>query len=342
PGQVWSKGRGTCVGVPQCTPPRLASGESCSCPSGQVSEPDMQGQCCFPGQVWSSAKARCVGLPTQCPPGQAPDGERCAAPLASELPAPPLPSAPQPPVVAPPAASPAPAAESKCPAEAQPEWQWASAPQKRALLDACRAEQQKNAAAPAPATPPPAAPAATLVASPAAAAAPPATVVRADEAPGRSAPPKRSRTSLTTGVMLGETTGGMLALPIRVGLFSIKPGESLQGTASLLVTPALFASVQDVPYASYFQAGAALGLAAGWHQRLGPVELFPYGGASAWLVYRMLQSNSSNWGLNLVFRGVVGLTFAVPAGEGTKFVLGGQVQLGGASTLGMIYIGVEF
>lgn len=47
------------------------------CSSGQVSNADTSGHCCWPGQAWSRSKSKCVGAP-DCPSGTHIEGESCA------------------------------------------------------------------------------------------------------------------------------------------------------------------------------------------------------------------------------------------------------------------------
>lgn len=164
----------------------------------------------------------------------------------------------------------------------------------------------------------------------------------AASAPTPERPISRVRVSLAGGVLAGELTGGAVALPIRIGLVTIKERASLQGTLALLVTPSLLGAMQNAFGANYFSGGIALTTAAGWHQRFGPVELFPHFGVNFGLLFRVLESRTSDWALDLAIKGVVGLNFAVPAGEGTKFIVGVQGQLGGPASQAFIWIGVEF
>jgi hypothetical protein len=82
-GQVWSPGRQSCIGIPECPAGMAPQGEECvgaapQCPYGQSVTVETGGHCCWSGQVWSTARQACVGVP-QCPPGLAPTGESCAA-----------------------------------------------------------------------------------------------------------------------------------------------------------------------------------------------------------------------------------------------------------------------
>ncbi len=81
PGQVWSRTRHACVGVPQCPANRQADGERCvllPCADGQVRTADTGEQCCWPGQAWSTQDQRCVGVP-QCGGALVADGESCVS-----------------------------------------------------------------------------------------------------------------------------------------------------------------------------------------------------------------------------------------------------------------------
>lgn len=84
PGQVWSAGKQSCVGVPQCPAPLVASGEECvpaaaaGCRSGQTITADTAGHCCWAAQAWSQSRQACVGIP-QCPPGSVARVEVCVA-----------------------------------------------------------------------------------------------------------------------------------------------------------------------------------------------------------------------------------------------------------------------
>lgn len=119
PGQVWSKARKVCVGVPQCPNGLAARGETCAvpeCPPGAVATVDTAGHCCWPDQAWSHARSACVGTP-RCPTGLVAVGEMCAAPA----PAPPPPTAPPPPaVLAEPKAPPPREVDDKVPVRFQP------------------------------------------------------------------------------------------------------------------------------------------------------------------------------------------------------------------------------
>jgi hypothetical protein len=47
-----------------------------TCPAGESTGPETQGNCCWPDQVWSKARAQCVGIP-RCPLGFEAQGEAC-------------------------------------------------------------------------------------------------------------------------------------------------------------------------------------------------------------------------------------------------------------------------
>lgn len=152
---------------------------------------------------------------------------------------------------------------------------------------------------------------------------------------------RRSRTSLTAGLLLGDVTGGQLSLPIRVGLFTINEDGPFQGTVALRFAPVFWAASKFYSRdTNALQIGVSLALGAGWVQRLGPVELFPHGGLVTGFGFDILTT-ASTWQFNFMLKGLVGIRFAAPAGDGTKFVLGFDAMLGGGNVW-HTYVGVEF
>lgn len=310
PGQVYATSRGVCVGVPTSCPATFkVKGESCEqwCPEGQKITPDTHGVCCWPGQAFSLTRRACVGVPTECPGGATPSGETCAATPGFEpepMPTPGQPTAegpPPPPLVD--VAPPGPAPTTPPPTPAPP------------LKPPGPVPVVENAGPPPmPPTPPPEPP-------------PPA--------------PKRVRVALTTGLFTGVGIGVALGLPIRIGVYTINPSEPLQGVAAIAVEPWIFGSWRSNAGANYLGLGAGVNLAMGWEQRLGPVELFPRLGVSTVLAYQGVVSGGNANATDLLVRALVGLRFAVPSGDTTRFILGLDFY-GGANSLWIVYVGVGF
>jgi hypothetical protein len=162
----------------------------------------------------------------------------------------------------------------------------------------------------------------------------------APEEPGK--PPKRNRVAFTTGLFLGPGTGGAIGLPMRIGVYTVNSGESLQGVAAIAIEPWVFASWRTTSGVNYLGLGAGLNLAAGWEQRLGPIELFPRLGVAAIVAYQGAVSGGGGANaVDLLVRALFGLRFAVPAREGSRFVVGIDYYAG-ANSLTVIYIGVGF
>lgn len=181
-------------------------------------------------------------------------------------------------------------------------------------------------------TPPPAAgppPAAPVAAGAPPTAAPgPSGTVTAAGAP-EAAEPKTTRTSLFAGFLFGDTLSAALGLRPRIGLFSIQKQSTFQGTLALLIEPWLQLGVKNDRDVSFFRAGLALNLAVGWEQRLGPVELMPRVGLYNGFSFRTLTGTAAAaWSIDYSLKALLGLSFAVPAGEGTKFLLGFDAHVG--------------
>ena len=312
PGQVYAQSRGVCVGVPtSCPSSFVPKGETCeqNCPPGQKIAPDTHGVCCWPGQAYSLARRTCVGVPTECPDGTSPTGETCAF-VPAMMPEP-MPSA----------GKPAPA-----PVEGPPP---------PPLVDVAPP-------GPAPTTPPPTPPPAMKppgpvpLEPPQASGPPPAPP---PEPPGDQ--PKRTRVALTTGFFTGVGNGGAIGLPIRIGVYTQNPNEALQGVGAIAIEPWVFGSWRPYAGANYLGLGFGLNLAVGWEQRLGPVELFPRVGLATVLAYQGVVSGGNGSATDLLVRALLGLRFAVPAREDSRFILGLDFYAG-ANSLWVAYVGVGF
>jgi tetratricopeptide (TPR) repeat protein len=81
--QVWSDGKGKCVGVPRCPAGFALRDDDCvreadlpRCPAGKV---PAGGHCCWREQAWSEEKGRCTGTP-RGPRGWTLEGRECEPP----------------------------------------------------------------------------------------------------------------------------------------------------------------------------------------------------------------------------------------------------------------------
>lgn len=334
PGQAWSRSRKVCIGVPTACPAGFSvQDETCarSCPNGQVVTLETRGQCCWPGQVWSAVRKLCVGAPTACPEGLVSRGDTCAdtssewavppppgsAPGPAPLPAPPPPPQrepdPEPPPPPPPDSPPPPPPPPPGPLQPPPPPSSTPAP---------------GANVPPPPPTPPAQSGRRPIAE-----------VKRDEETG---PPRRVRVALITGVYFGEALGFALGLPIRIGVYTINPRERFQGTALILIDPWLWVASRARGTTRDLSFGFGLNVGAGWEQRLGPVEFMArFAVTPAFDIQTALTGSSPPWSIDFKLRGLVGLRFAVPSGEYSKFLLGIDAFWGGPS-FWVAYIGVGF
>ena len=329
PGQAWSRSRKACIGVPTACPPGFVpQDEAClrSCPKGQLVSADTRGHCCFPGQVYSQVRNMCVGTPSACPDGFVPGGETCTqapsgppswatAPPPEVGPGPGAPPAPPPPGVNEPAPEPPPppppALEVPPPPTPLPE-------------------------------PPPPPSSGPIVSRPPPAPAPAPRVEKKKEDDEETGPPRRTRSAMTTGLYFGDSLGFAFGIPIRIGVYFLNPRERFQGVPFILLDPWLYAVSRQRGTLADLALGLGLNLGAGWEQRVGPVEFTVRIAFAPIVDYQTGVSGSSRpWSVDVRLRGLLGLRFAVPSGEYSKFLLGIDAFWGGPA-FWVAYIGVGF
>lgn len=357
PGQAWSKSRAACIGIPVCPPGYLVQGESCHrepCPQGQSITEDTLDHCCWPGQAWSNAKSRCVGVPQSCPNGRPVLGEDCA-PVACE----------QGQVRMKEGACCWPGqtwwaeravcvgTPNRCPAgtTAKPEGcistGWTGFDGAAPEAGSEPAASSAPAAEPGPETwvPPPLLTVETSQQTP-------PTPVTAPVPVGSEPPPppveeqpkgpKKSRTTLALGLLLNDGVAGALAIRISPRLFSLLKDTPFKGTGVLLIEPWVWVGGEADRAVGWFRTGLALNLGAGWEQTLGPFEATVRAGIFNGFTFRTIVDESAKAiGFNYELKAVLGLSLAVPAGEGAKFVLGFDAYLGG-TPLFLLSVGVTF
>lgn len=357
PGQAWSRSRSACIGIPTCPPGFTRQGESCqaeACPELQYKNDDTKDHCCWAGQVWSDARSRCVGVPQMCPAGRAVLGEDCA------------------PTHCEPGqdrlkngaccwpgqswwaeGSSCVGTPNKCPAgtSARPEGcistGWTA-------FDGSRPDGEGDAPPGQPATPsdlwtpPPLldafnAPPQVYSTAPVAIADPSATPQQPPLAPPEEPKgPKKGRTSLFLGLLLNDGFAGAFQIRASPRLFSVLADTSFKGTGVLLIEPWLFLGGEADRGVGWFRGGLGLNLGAGWEQTLGPIEATVRVGAFNGFTLRTIVDNTASaLGFNYELKFVLGLTLGVPAGEGTKFIVGFDAHIGGVP-LFLVGIGVTF
>lgn len=326
PGQAWSKSRKLCIGVPTACPMGfVVQEESCvrSCPKGQVVTAETRGQCCWPGQVFSAVRKVCVGAPTACPEGLTPRGETCADDRPPSWAVPP-PEGPPPVQDSPPAPPPDQAADAPPPPPPTLEVPPPPTP------------------LPEPPPPPPSGPGQPPRPPPSVAPAPVPRVEKKKEAGEETGPPRRTRAAMTTGVYFGDALGFAFAIPIRIGVYFINPRERFQGVPFILIDPWIWAASRQRGTFADLSLGAGLNVGAGWEQRVGPVEFTARVAIAPLIDYQTAVSGPTRpWTVDFKLRGLVGLRFAVPSGEYSKFLLGIDAFWGG-SAFWVAYIGVGF
>ncbi len=357
PGQAWSKSRNACIGIPICPPGHSIQGETCArdaCPELQYRNDDTKDHCCWAGQVWSDARSKCVGVPQMCPAGRSVLGEDCA-PVHCETGQEKLKNGaccwPGQTWWA--AGAACTGTPNKCPAglsaraegcvalgwtgfdgsrpdgdgatgapPAQPDAAWTPPP----LLDALNAPPQTYSAAPVP-----------VVESPGAV--PGQSPLEPPEEPKG---PKKGRTSLVLGLLLNDGVAGAFQIRASPRLFSILADTSFKGTGVLLIEPWFFLGGEADRNVGWFRGGLGLNLGAGWEQTLGPIEATVRVGAfNGFTIRTILDQTASAVGFNYELKFVLGLTLGVPAGEGTKFIVGFDAYIGGVP-LFLLGIGVTF
>jgi hypothetical protein len=366
PGQAWSKSRSACIGIPSCPPGYKAKGEGCereACPEMQYINEDTKDHCCWAGQVWSDSKSRCVGVPQMCPTGRAIVGEDCAPAQCdpgqvrvkegaccwpgqawwasgnqcmgrpSQCPQG-LTSTPEGcfalgwtafdgagdhSAAGPPAPTPS--------AEGGPET-WTPPP----LLDAFRAPPQIVSPAAAP----------TPIESGASGTQGSVPYTDALAPPEEPKGPKKGRTSLMLGLLLNDGFAGAFQIRASPRLFSINAETQFKGTGVLLIEPWLWLGGEADRGVGWFRAGLALNLGVGWEQTFGPIEATLRVGVTNGFTFRtIVDPGASGLAFKYELKFMPGITIAVPAGEGTKFVVGFDAYIGG-TPLFLIAIGVTF